>query len=114
MWRVTTGITDVTGSAIASALTDPRAMLRALLARDGRELFIIEDLSSVTQNDPMSRRLLRDLVRALPKQPVQNGKGIVISKPGVVKACGYCPCAPICGQYQRLLASGDIASTDNA
>ena len=44
----------------------------------------------------------------------EKGKGIVIPKPGVVKACGYCPCAPICGQYQRLLASGDIASTDNA
>lgn len=44
----------------------------------------------------------------------EKGKGIVTPKPGVVKACGYCPCAPICGQYQRLLASGDIASTDNA
>ena len=44
----------------------------------------------------------------------EKGKGIVIAKPGVVKACGYCPCAPICGQYQRLLASGDIASNDNA
>ena len=44
----------------------------------------------------------------------EKGKGIVIAKPGVVKACGYCPCAPICGQYQRLLAAGDIASIDNA
>lgn len=44
----------------------------------------------------------------------EKGKGIVIAKPGVVKACGYCPCAPICGQYQRLLAAGDIASNDNA
>jgi hypothetical protein len=40
----------------------------------------------------------------------EKGKGVVLPKPGVVKACNYCPCAPICGQYQRLLASGDIAS----
>ena len=44
----------------------------------------------------------------------EKGKGIVITKPGTVRACNYCPCAPICGQYQRLLASGDIASNDNA
>lgn len=40
----------------------------------------------------------------------EQNKGVVIAKHGVVKACNYCPCAPICGQYQRLLASGDIAS----
>lgn len=26
------------------------------------------------------------------------GKGVVLKVPGVVKACGYCPCAPICTQ----------------
>lgn len=40
----------------------------------------------------------------------EKGKGVVVEKPGTVKACGYCPCAPICGQYQRLLVAGDIAS----
>lgn len=40
----------------------------------------------------------------------EKGKGVVITKPGVVKACNFCPCAPICSQYQRLLAAGDIAS----
>ena len=40
-----------------------------------------------------------------------KGKGVVKTVPGAVKACHYCPCAPICGQYQRLLAAGDIASS---
>ena len=48
-------------------------------------------------------------VEAMAYRAEQN-KGIVIPKLGSVKACNYCPCAPICGQYQRLLASGDIAS----
>lgn len=44
----------------------------------------------------------------------EKGKGVIVPKPGLVKACNYCPCAPICGQYQRLLAAGHIASNDNA
>lgn len=41
----------------------------------------------------------------------EKGKGVVVPVPGVVRACNYCPCAPICGQYQRLLEAGQIAST---
>ncbi len=40
----------------------------------------------------------------------EKGKGVVVLVPGQVKACNYCPCAPLCGQYQRLLAAGEIAS----
>lgn len=42
----------------------------------------------------------------------EKGKGIVVSVPGVVKACNYCECRVICGQYQRLLANGDIAADE--
>lgn len=42
----------------------------------------------------------------------EKGKGIVVEKPGVVKACNYCPARAICGQYTRLLASGDIAADE--
>lgn len=39
----------------------------------------------------------------------EKGKGIVIPKPGQVKACNYCEVASICGQRERLFAAGDIA-----
>lgn len=44
---------------------------------------------------------------------VEKGKGIVVPKPGLVRACNYCPAAPVCGQRQRLLLAGELAATGN-
>lgn len=41
----------------------------------------------------------------------EKGKGVVVPKPGVVRACGYCPAAPVCLQRQRLFAAGELATT---
>lgn len=38
----------------------------------------------------------------------EKGKGVVKEFKGLVKACRYCKCAPICGQRARLLESGDL------
>lgn len=42
----------------------------------------------------------------------EKGKGAVITKPGEVRACGYCPSAPICGQRLRLIADGSIPTRE--
>lgn len=42
---------------------------------------------------------------------VDKGKGVVIPKPGVVRACGYCQAATICKQRERLFAAGELAAT---
>lgn len=34
--------------------------------------------------------------------------GIIVEKPGEVKACKYCPAISICSQAQALIASGDL------
>lgn len=39
----------------------------------------------------------------------KGSKGVIKEVPGLVRACNYCPAAPICSQYQRLLAQGQIA-----
>lgn len=36
------------------------------------------------------------------------GTGIVVEKPGEVKACKYCPAFSICSQKDALIASGDL------
>lgn len=41
----------------------------------------------------------------------EKGKGVVITKPGLVRACNYCPAAPLCSQRQRLFAAGELAAT---
>lgn len=38
-----------------------------------------------------------------------KGKGIVRVRPGLVRACNYCPAQKICSQYQRMFANGEIA-----
>lgn len=40
-----------------------------------------------------------------------KGKGIVMPSPGLVRACNYCACAPICQQRERLFAAGHLAAT---
>lgn len=35
--------------------------------------------------------------------------GLIKSVPGLVKACHYCPAAPICKQRERLIASGELS-----
>ncbi len=37
-----------------------------------------------------------------------GGIGVIREVPGEVKACHYCPAAPICSQRQMLIASGDL------
>ena len=37
------------------------------------------------------------------------GKGAIVAVPGLVRACNYCPAAPICSQFQRMFAAGLIA-----
>lgn len=41
----------------------------------------------------------------------KGSKGVVITKPGEVRACAYCRCAPVCGQRLRLIADGSIPTT---
>ena len=41
----------------------------------------------------------------------EKGKGVVVPKPGLVRACNYCVAAPICKQRERLFLAGEIAST---
>lgn len=39
----------------------------------------------------------------------QQGKGVIITKPGLVKACNFCEGAALCSQRNRLLAAGELA-----
>lgn len=39
---------------------------------------------------------------------ITQGVGIVVEKPGVVKACHYCPAFHLCTQKDTLIAAGDL------
>lgn len=39
---------------------------------------------------------------------VGGGKGVVVTKPGQVNACKYCPGFPVCSQKDALIAAGDL------
>mgnify|MGYP006894129434 CR=1 FL=1 len=42
----------------------------------------------------------------------KGSKGVVVTKPGEVRACAYCFSAPICGQRLRLIADGSIPTKE--
>lgn len=59
-----------------------------------------------------STKNFETLSDALQHKSDKGGKGVVITKPGEVRACGYCPSAPICGQRLRLIADGSIPTRE--
>ena len=48
-----------------------------------------------------------DLSAAMQHQAAK-GKGVVLKKPGEVRACKFCAALPICNQARDLVASGDL------
>jgi hypothetical protein len=45
---------------------------------------------------------------AAARQIAEGGKGFIKEVPGQVVACKYCPAFMVCGQKDRLIASGDL------
>lgn len=97
LWRCTTGLTALDGTAsvklklvstssYGESLTDtdssslpwqdPRKFLQGIQNEASRLLVVVEDIAKVAQ-DPISTRLMKDVLRRLPKLVVDRAKGIV-------------------------------------
>lgn len=59
--------------------------------------------SDPTKTDGRSTRNFDSLVEAQTFMSSKGGKGVVKTIPGEVKACGYCPAAPVCKQREQYL-----------
>ena len=75
---ITEGLVDINGKEIRSGMQDPRKMLTALINDDERSMYILEDFSRNVGSDPILKRQLKDVIRALPKLSPEKGKAIVV------------------------------------